>query len=155
MEIRQAGLKIYDQISHQVKSRAYQASNELRNAELVVLRGQRSGRRYRVPFTRGDYIKNQKAGHRGANARYYTASAPGEPPAVRTGALRSSFVPQPRAIVESNRVTQVYPGIYSNQKYARYLEEGTQRMEPRPYAEAVKTRAWKGIKRIYSEPYTL
>ena len=57
-----------------VQNRTYRASNELRNAALHVLRGKRSGRLYRVPNTK------QK----------YRASAPGEPPAARTGAFRLS-----------------------------------------------------------------
>ena len=62
-------------VQKEVSQRAYRASNELRNAELYVLRGQRSGKKYRVPGTR----------------RKYTASAPGESPAVRTGVFRLSW----------------------------------------------------------------
>ena len=65
----QTGELISD-IEHQMMSRAYQAAQALKKAELQVLRGQGGGRRYRVPGT-------------GAS---YTASAPGQPPAVRTGA---------------------------------------------------------------------
>ena len=71
---------INEDVKHQLEGRTYRASNELRNAALLVLRGQRGGRRYRVPGTK----------------RYYTASAPGEPPAVRTGAFRLSWQPDPR-----------------------------------------------------------
>ena len=38
-------------VQKEVSQRAYRASNELRNAELYVLRGQRSGKKYRVPGT--------------------------------------------------------------------------------------------------------
>ena len=62
-------------VQKEVSQRAYRASNELRNAELYVLHGQRSGKKYRVPGTR----------------RKYTASAPGESPAVRTGVFRLSW----------------------------------------------------------------
>ena len=62
--------KRIEEISHQVKSRATRASNELRVSALNVLsnRRKRSGKEYRKPFT-----KNIT----------YTASAPGEPPALR------------------------------------------------------------------------
>ena len=60
----------------EVAARAVRASNELRNAALNVLRGQRTGRVYRKPHTKH---------------ATYTASAPGEPPAVRTGMLRMSW----------------------------------------------------------------
>ena len=46
--------------------------DDMRNAELEVLKGQRSGRTYRKPHSKATY----------------TASAPGEPPARRTGNLR-------------------------------------------------------------------
>ena len=64
-------------IRKQMASRGYRAANELRNASLLVLRGKRSGRVYRVPNTK----------------RHYTASAPGEAPAVRTGVFRMSWTP--------------------------------------------------------------
>lgn len=64
-------------IGQEMKSRATRGSMALKNAELQVLRGQRGGRSYKKSF------KNSS----------YTASAPGEPPAVRSGKLRSSFRP--------------------------------------------------------------
>ena len=60
----------------QAKSCAVRASNELRNAALNVLRGQRRGRVYKKPHSKATY----------------TASAPGEPPAVRTGMRRAAAV---------------------------------------------------------------
>ena len=66
--------KTIDSIQNQALRRGYQAANVLTNTVKEVLRGQRSGRRY---------------AKKGGGS--YTASAPGEPPAVRTGALRVSF----------------------------------------------------------------
>ena len=74
--------EIAEKIQHQMESRAVRASYELYNASQLVLRGQRHGRRYRVPGTK----------------RYYTASAPGEPPAVRTGAFRMSWQPKSQRV---------------------------------------------------------
>lgn len=59
-------------INRKVVSRGVRAVNAIRNAELEVLKGQRSGRVYRKPYSKATY----------------TASAPGEPPARRTGNLR-------------------------------------------------------------------
>ena len=59
-------------VNQQVLSRGTRAVNQLRNAELEVLRGKGSGRIYRkYPYK-----------------STYQASAPGEPPARRTGNLR-------------------------------------------------------------------
>ena len=61
-----------DRVNQQVLSRGTRAVNQLRNAELEVLRGKGSGRTYRkYPYK-----------------STYQASAPGEPPARRTGNLR-------------------------------------------------------------------
>lgn len=75
-----------------------------------LLRGQRSGRRYRVP---------------GGKTRKYTASAPGEYPANRTGTLAQSYQEVP---VGKYRVIVGTP-----LEYGRYLELGTRNMQPRPH----------------------
>ncbi len=128
-------------IRQQVEARSYQAANEIRNSTLEILRGQRNGRRYRVPGKRV----------------YYTASAPGEPPAVRTGLFRISW--KPTALkegdtyisrVESDRRTD-------NGKFllGEILEQGTPggRMAPRPYQDKILEHAEPAIVRIYSAPY--
>ena len=130
---------ITGEIRHEMERRAFLAANELRNASLDVLRGQRSGRRYRVPGTKV----------------YYTASAPGEPPAVRTGAFRLSW--QPKSKVDGDKFTS---SIESNVKVGKnayllgeLLEEGTSRMAARPYKDRILEKAEDGIVRIYSKPY--
>ncbi len=55
----------------------------------------------------------------------HQASAPGEPPAVDTGNLRSSVM------VDDVTPTQATLGVHSD--YGEYLEFGTSRMEARPY----------------------
>lgn len=122
-------------ITTQMKIRGVRVANELRNASNLVLRGKRSGRVYRVPHTR----------------RYYTASAPGEPPAVRTGVLRQSFVPRSKGY-KTARGYEVESLIYTNVPYAKYLEEG-RGMLPRPYRKRIQEKALPKIKRIYAEPY--
>ena len=108
-------------VQKEVSQRAYRASNELRNAELYVLRGQRSGKKYRVPGTR----------------RKYTASAPGESPAVRTGVFRLSW--GTHVHVEKNGTHfRAVSAIESKERaggrrLGEMLENGTGRIAPRPY----------------------
>lgn len=131
-------------ISIGMRSRGYRAANELRNASQLVLRGQRSGRRYRVPGTR----------------KHYTASAPGEPPAVRTGAFRASWQPKQKVNVGTYNQVSVTSYIESRQrtdngKYnlGSMLENGSGRMAPRPYKENIQEKAKPKIIKIYKEPY--
>lgn len=117
-------------------SRGMRAVNAIRNAELEVLSGKRSGRVYRKPHTKS----------------HYTASAPGEPPARRTGNLRLNW----NGTVESSstgsglRVTAV---LESQERYSTYLENGTRRMAPRPFKQPISEKAMPEIERIYHEKY--
>lgn len=135
--------EITQKITSELPSRGYRAANELRNASQEILRGGRGGRSYRVP---------------GTKARY-TASAPGEPPAVRTGAFRASWQPKTettgsgdnlsvRSYIESNARTD--NGSYV---LGSILEEGTSKMAPRPHHEKIQKEALPKIKQIYEEPY--
>lgn len=128
-----------ENIRQQVESRSFRAANELRNSALEVLRGQRGGRRYRVP---GKKV-------------YYTASAPGEPPAARTGLLRISW--QPTALKEGNTYIS---RIESDRRIkigflSQVLEDGTPggQMAPRPHQDRILKDAEPKVVRIYSEPY--
>ena len=83
-----------------------------------------------------------------ASNKTYTASAPGEPPALRTGDLRRSFRPLAKSeIVQSAK--HYTPGIRTDVKYAPFLEDGTSRISPRPYAEEIKQKAFPEVKAIY------
>lgn len=77
------------------------------------LAGSRAGKRYRVPGTN----------------TFYTASAPGEMPAVRTGDLRSSYTLSPDN--PSGIKRQVHIG--SPLEKAVWLEKGTSKMAARPH----------------------
>ena len=146
--------EIKSEIKHQMERRTYLAANELRNAANLVLRGQRSGRRYKVP---GTYRRQRdKTDGKMKNGRYYTASAPGEPPANRLGHFRQSW--QPNARIEDGIYTSMIESdlkVGSGSQYllGDILEEGTSKMAPRPYQELILNRAIAKIKRIYSEPY--
>lgn len=132
--------KVKDQVTNvnrQVLSRGVRAVNAIRNAELEVLKGQRSGRKYRKPFSKATY----------------TASAPGEPPARRTGNLRMHWNGQVRTEGGNGDGVQVIAELESQEKYAGYLEDGTKRMAARPFVDRIKEKAAPEIERIYREPY--
>lgn len=123
-------------VNREAASKGTRAVNAIRNAELEVLRGKRSGRVYRKPHTKS----------------HYTASAPGEPPARRTGNLRLNW----NGTVESSstgsglRVTAV---LESQERYSTYLENGTRRIAPRPFKQPISEKAMPEIERIYHEKY--
>ena len=119
-------------INQQAASRGARGVNAMRNAELEVLRGQRSGRVYRkYPF------KSR-----------YTASAPGESPARRSGNLRLHW---------NGRVwssgTCIYLVLESGEKYAGYLEKGTRKMAARPFMDKIAEKAQPEVAAIFREPY--
>lgn len=125
-------------INRKVVSRGVRAVNAIRNAELEVLKGQRSGKVYRKPYSRATY----------------TASAPGEPPARRTGNLRMHWNGQVKSENSSGGGIAVIAELESQESYAGYLENGTSKMAARPFTEKIKEEATPEIKRIYNEPYT-
>lgn len=128
--------KVVESVGKQAVSRGTRAVNAIRNAELDVLKGQRSGRVYKKPHSKATY----------------TASAPGEPPARRSGALRLNW----HGEVKGGSVaggTQIIAALESEQRYAGYLENGTSRMAPRPYKDRITEKALPEILSIYSEPY--
>ncbi len=125
-------------INRKVVSRGIRAVNAIRNAELEVLKGQRSGRVYRKPHSKATY----------------TASAPGEPPARRTGNLRMHWNGQVKSENSSGGGVAIIAELESQESYAGILENGTSKMAARPFTEKIKEKAMPEIQRIYSEPYT-
>ena len=122
--------KVATEIPRQMASRAYRGSNELRNSALDVLSGSRSGRMY--------------GGHQ--------ASAPGEPPAQRSGTLRLSW--QPKTYTGGTTFkSSIETGVW----YDDWLENGTPggQMAPRPHHERIQNDALPKIIRIYDEPYNV
>ena len=94
-----------------------EASIFLKGAIKETLTGNRSGRTYRVPGTKKDY----------------TASAPGEAPASRTGTLRNAIS---HAVNKAKLTAVVGPrllGSDPNKQYPLWLEFGTKKMAPRPF----------------------
>ncbi len=150
-----------DGVRREVSARAYRASNELRNASLIVLRGQRSGRVYKVPGTHGDSKNSKKMlkeyGHALRGGVLYRASAPGEPPAVRTGLFRLSWAMHIH-VEKSGKDYYAISSIESGLRVGKYLlgdllEDGTPRMAARPYKQAVRDRAMPKIRALYDRPW--
>lgn len=143
--------EVTDSIQLQMERRAFLAANELRNASQLVLRGQRGGRRYKIPGT----FKRQrdKTDGKMKNGRYYTASAPGQPPAVRTGAFRASWQPTARVLFGSY-ISRIESDLSVNgYNLGTLLEEGTGKMEARPHQDLILEKAKGPILKIYNEPY--
>ena len=125
-------------INRKVVSRGVRAVNAIRNAELEELKGQRSGRVYRKPHSKATY----------------TASAPGEPPARRTGNLRMHWNGQVKSENSSGGGVAIIAELESQEPYAGILENGSSKMAARPFTEKIKEKAMPEIQRIYGEPYT-
>jgi hypothetical protein len=130
-------------LEKEVATRAYRAANELRTASLYVLRGRRTGRQYRIPFT----------------GVTYRASAPGEPPAVRTGMFRLSWgthIHVEKVGVHFRAVSAIESNLrVGGHLLGDILESGTSRMDPRPYKQAVIDRALPKVKELYKKPYNV
>lgn len=129
-------------IERQAQGRVVKASNELRNAAMEVLangakgtamKTTRKGRTYRKPHTK---------------RAVYRASAPGEPPALRSGTLRGSW----RSTAETHG-SEYKAVITSGVKYAPYLEAGTEKMAARPFVEKIIETAKPRIEAIFKEPW--
>lgn len=122
------------QVKAELPARAVMASMQLKNASLDVLGGKGGGRR------------TGRTRHAPSGASY-TASAPGQPPAVRTGTLRLSW--RPVTYGEHN------PGLEGGTPYAPYLEYGTSRMAARPFVDKIIETAEGQVRQIYSAPFRL
>lgn len=136
----QIAAQLCSNIRLQMESRSYVAANELRNAELEVLRGQRGGRIYTVPGTKAKY----------------QASAPGQPPAVRTGMFRLSWRPKASVVFGSyiSRIeSDLQVGTRRRYVLGELLEQGTTKMAPRPYQDKILQKAEPEIVKIYSRNY--
>ena len=87
----------------------------------------------------------------------YRASAPGEPPAVRTGAFRLSW--GTHVHVEKQGVHfKAVAAIESKERAGGHLlgemlENGHGHTAPRPYKQRIIDKALPKIKEIYKKPY--
>jgi hypothetical protein len=104
--------KLTKQLEQQIEQRMRKAVYRVHRQLTGILSGSRSGKVYRVPGTR----------------RTYTASAPGQAPAVRLGDLRTSY----RPVVEGKGWNSVGK-VGTPMDYGAFLEHGTSRMSKRPH----------------------
>ena len=114
-------------IEKKAEKRAAKLSNTWRNHIITEMAGAKTGREYKVPGTN----------------RTYTASAPDEYPAIRTGALRSSI----GASVQFG-LGGVYAIVGTNTNYAVYLEGGL-----RPFIIRASRDLENDFLKILSEPW--
>jgi HK97 gp10 family phage protein len=119
--------EVIKQIEATNKRNLTNATVTLFRAVQKKLTGPRTGETYKVPGTQKEY----------------TASAPGEPPARRTGALANSI---------KYRVEDQTGIVGTNNDYAQALEMGTSKMKPRPYFQPAMDESLSEIKRILSTP---
>ena len=117
-------------IADHAEERMLEAVDEVRNATLETLSGSRSGRIYKVPGT----------------GVYYTASAPGEPPAGQLGDLRKSV----KGGIEKEGKT-VIGFVGSELLKASMLEMGTSKMLPRPWLRPSFEKSSDKIKEIFTK----
>lgn len=145
------------ELNCKVVSRGVRAVNAMRNAQLRVLSGQRSGKVYKKPGTYGKASKATRKllgdyGHKLKGGQLYRASAPGEAPARRTGNLRLHWNGEIKSERSSGGVA-ILAVLESGERYAAALENGTPKMAARPFMEKIKAEAMPEIQKIYSEPY--
>jgi len=109
--------------------RMLEAVQSVRNTTLETLSGSRTGRIYKVPGTQ----------------REYTASAPGEPPAVQFGDLRKSV----KGGIEKEG-KNVVGFVGSELPKGPMLEFGTRNMAPRPWLRPSFEKSADKIKEIFT-----
>lgn len=133
----------------------------LRNLQ-QILSGPRSGRWYPLPGNmaydrmspKEVRASNYHVKFTGAASRdeiigaAYQASAPGEPPAQRTGRLRQSFYLTVDPDPEGDRFLA---NIRTNVYYADDLELGTEKIDPRPFMGPAIEKSLPTIQKIYED----
>ena len=123
---------ICQEINHNARSRAMRGTNYLRNAALVVLGQNGSGRVYRN-------------GH--------VASAPGQPPSPDTGNLRRNWRQLPVAVTPNGMGkwgVRIKLAIRSDVFYQQFLERGTRKMSARPHMQRIKDKARPQIAALFA-----
>ena len=149
-EIRTIVNKTVEEIEQKAMKRGYQAANVLTNEVKRILSGQRSGRIYKVKKTGG---KSKKSGV------VYTASAPGEPPALRFGTLQKSFKRRTYGDKIGNNLL-IHVITESDLQVNGYLlgdllENGTERISPRPFKQKTIEVALPKVIQIFQKQYRI
>lgn len=136
--IREKVNKTVNEIKDEIKQRQGVVAEMLIINKNDVLSGARSGREYKNPAT----------------GRKYTASAPGESPAYRTGAFYESFIPQ--VVTRGDEIRARISSMQECNSYnlAILFEEGTDKMDKRPFAEKILEQTAEDAFEILTEPYS-
>ena len=122
-------------VNDSVRESLEDASNEVRNEAIRLIdKGKKSGSFY--PLTDGGGT--------------YRASAAGEAPAVDTGTLKNRGILIDTIKQIGKRLT-VEIGVFKGPAllYARFLEEGTRLMRPRPFMKPATDKARPSITQIF------
>ena len=133
--------KVFKEIDKVERERIKDAVNEVRNMTQEVLAGGGSGRQYFIPGTK----------------KLYTASSPGQPPAVATGRLRQSIATE---ITDGGKTGYVGAKRYkptkgkkggagTNIDYGRMLEFGTKDIAARPWLRISFEKSTEAVKAIF------
>ena len=120
----------------------------VKNETWNVLSGQRHGRRYKVPTTgRGRVGEGRSIAGTGV---WYTASAPGEAPAARSGAAGLLGSVKYKVHGEGQSLAG---DVGTKLKYGAPLEFGTLRMSARPWLKKSFEKAMDAILGIWGKPW--
>lgn len=131
VKVRSFVKEVQKRMEDEAKKKAIEVGNAIRNKVLEGMRGPWTGKTYRVPGT----------------ARTYTASAPGEYPAVRLGALKASI-----KMVVRQDLYGVYAVVGTLIPYAKYLEgRGPNDPGIRPFLSKAYAEALPEIRRILGQ----
>lgn len=119
------------QVEAELPTRAIMASHILKNSSQEILGHEGGGRTYRKPA-----------------GGTYQASAPGSPPAMRTGTLMRSWRPVTNGI---------NPALEGGTPYAGFMQYGTPggMIAPRPFVEKIVEMSEPEISQIYSAPFNI
>jgi hypothetical protein len=123
---------IQDELSGERHGRWYPAPSNMNYSKLTP-KDQRA-----AAFKAAGMVNNYHIKYTGTTQREeilggaYQASAPGEPPASRTGRLRQSFY----AIISLTDKKVYKVKLTSNVYYASDLEFGTEKVDPRPFVSS-------------------
>lgn len=124
--------EVIKSIEDAASKRMLEAVNEVRTITLETLSGSRSGRTYYVPGTK----------------RKYTASSPGQPPAIASSDLFKSI----KGTVESEG--RLIVGKVGTDKIQGLMTEfGTVHMAPRPWLKKSFEKALPKVKQILSRKW--
>lgn len=116
------GATVLKQLSAFVRKLAFDIQARL----VLAMQGARSGRIYKKRSRSAGISAKGRKKARG-RGRLHQASAPGEAPAVDSGALRVAVSRAPRIISATQAEINITP------LYAEFLERGTTRMAARPF----------------------